>query len=353
MSAVKDARIVIMNPPFTNRSKMGEKFPKEIQQALRSRVDHLENQLLNADPDFKNLASQNSVAPNFVMLADHCLPRSSRILTMINPTIALSSTSGLEERQTLAERFHIHTVLTCHQPGNINMSQNTSINESILVMRRHSNGTKPPTRFIHLDRMPIDEGEVEDLHRCLRECQEGQMSNGWGEVSHWPADRMEDGDWTPAIWRSPELAEAAGRFANDEHLQTMHEIELSATRTDEQVRSTLEPPEQGIKGKYPILKSKGADGQTRIESDPDEHWVLKSDGSVPMPNGASSPQAGKLFEKAAHLLVTDGQRNSTGRLTAVASNSVFVGVSWMPVAGLAPIDAKAIAVFLNSTVGRL
>ena len=29
VSAVRDARIVIMNPPFTNRAKMGEKFPKE------------------------------------------------------------------------------------------------------------------------------------------------------------------------------------------------------------------------------------------------------------------------------------------------------------------------------------
>ena len=28
VSAVKDARIIIMNPPFTNRAKMGEKFPE-------------------------------------------------------------------------------------------------------------------------------------------------------------------------------------------------------------------------------------------------------------------------------------------------------------------------------------
>ena len=27
VDAVKDAHIIIMNPPFTNRAKMGEKFP--------------------------------------------------------------------------------------------------------------------------------------------------------------------------------------------------------------------------------------------------------------------------------------------------------------------------------------
>ena len=34
VDAVKDTRVVIMNPPFTNRAKMGEKFPKDVQQAL-------------------------------------------------------------------------------------------------------------------------------------------------------------------------------------------------------------------------------------------------------------------------------------------------------------------------------
>ena len=66
---------------------------------------------------------------------------------MIKPTIALSATSGLKERQILAQRFHVHTVLTCHQASNINMSQETNINESIVVMRRHDDGPKPPTRF--------------------------------------------------------------------------------------------------------------------------------------------------------------------------------------------------------------
>ncbi|MCY4284191.1 MAG: hypothetical protein OXC65_02485 [Thiotrichales bacterium] len=45
------ARIVIMNPPFTNRTKMGEKFPDEVQNALRQRVDALESGLIRNDPE--------------------------------------------------------------------------------------------------------------------------------------------------------------------------------------------------------------------------------------------------------------------------------------------------------------
>ena len=102
VEAVKDARVIIMNPPFTNRSKMGEKFPEAIQRALRERIDQVRALLAQADPELKNLATQNSVRPNFVSLADHCIPRNNGVLAMINPTIALTGTSGGEERHVLS-----------------------------------------------------------------------------------------------------------------------------------------------------------------------------------------------------------------------------------------------------------
>ena len=46
------------------------------------------------------------------------------------------------------------------------------------------------------------------------------MANGWGEVTLLGAERIEAGDWTPAIWRSPELADAAARYASDESMIT-------------------------------------------------------------------------------------------------------------------------------------
>ena len=92
---------------------------------------------------------------------------------------------------------------------------------------------------------------------------------------------------------------------------------------------------------FPILASKGADGQQRIEAVPDQHWEWKKTGVPP------------ILEKAGHLLVTMGQDTSTARLTAVASDQCHVGQGWMPVTGLNAEQAKAAAVFLNSTPGRL
>ena len=60
-----------------------------------------------------------------------------------------------------------------------------------------------------------------------------------------------------------------------------------------------------------------------------------------------------LHEKAGSFLITSGQRNNTARLTAVASDSKHVGGGWLPVAQLGVPEAKALAVFVNSTAGRL
>ena len=343
VDAVQDARIVIMNPPFTNRSNMGKKFPKEIQRALRSRADGMERILVSADPDLMGFGDKNSIGPLFVALADRCLQERDGVLAMINPTVALCSPSGLNERRILAERYHIHTILTCHQPSNINMSQHTSINESIIVMQR-CEGTKPPTRFINLDRLPIDD-EVDDLHRCLRECQQGQVANGWGEVSYWPADRIAEGDWTPAVWRSTALARAAMEYANDPTLSAVSDTMRYTVRSSSQrIYENFERSHQGDPGSIPVLASKGAEGQTSIAAIPDTYWA---------PKLGHENQAEHYGRWASHLLVTAGQRNNTARLNAVASESRYIGSGWSPVVGVSPDEAKAIAVFINSTPGRI
>ena len=352
VDAVKDARIVIMNPPFSNRSKMGEKFPKEIQQALRSRADDMERMLVSADPGLMEFGDKNSIRPLFVALAGHC-SRPDAILTMIEPTIALSTTSGLKERQILAERYHIHTVLTGRWPREFTLSQNVEIDECMVIAVRHS-GNRPPTRFVHLDRMPHDEDEVAELHQALQDAAPSLLTDGWGEVSEWPPERIAQGDWTPAIWRSPELAEPAWYYANHADLISINAADQSAQETGRLLRGSFEPTAAGTPGSFAILKSKGADAQTRIQSQPDEWWIPKNrDEEKRRLNGGVYPEAERILKKAGHLLMTAGQDSKTGRLTATAGDICYVGNGWMPITGMSPAEAKASAVFVNSTAGRL
>ena len=361
VDAVKNARIVIMNPPFTNRANMGEKFAKETQKALRARADSLEQKLTQTNPALMEFADKNALEPLFTALSDKCVQQESGVLTIINPAVALCAPSALNKRRIMAQRFHIHTILTSHQPGNINLSQHTAINESIVVMRRHD-GDRPPTRFINLDRMPADDDEAADFHRCLLDCEQGLIANGWGEVSHWPAERIEAGDWTPSVFRSPDLAEAAYGYANHESLLRMEDQEVVPSAVLDggaQLREFGQADADAPEG-FPVLYSKSAEAQQTIRGVPDQHrapttpvprneWV-----EVPGMDGRQHPlTAGRILPQASHLLVTSGQRTGTGRLTAVAQQELCVGVGWLPVPGVTPQQAKASAVFLNSTAGRL
>ncbi len=355
VEAAKDAKVVIMNPPFTERIKMGEKFPNKTQGLLRKRTDQLEDLTFGSDPELKGFVSRRAVAPLFVALAERCVYRESGILTMVSPTILCSNASGLTERRILAKRFHIDTVITSHQPSNINLSQNTNINESILILKRHE-GTKPPTRFIALDRLPMNEVEVEDMHQSLSNLDQGRIANGWGGVSLWPAARMEAGDWSAAIWRSADLAEAAAQYGDPQNgLEPLSDVEgMSISLTRPNLVLGFQSADIDTPGSFPILKSRGAEGQLRIRSAPDGYWIQKeSNDHRPGPNGRTPAATKKMLQKAGYLLITDGQRNSTARLTAVASEERFVGMTWLPVSGVEPEDAKALAVFLNSTPGRL
>lgn len=353
LPAVKNVRIVIMNPPFTNRSKMGEKFPKPVQQMMRKRVDSHEKMLITADPEMKEFVDKNSIEPMFVALADRCLNPENGVLSMINSTIALTATSALRKRIVLAERFHIHTLLTCHLPNQINLSQNTAINESMIIAKRHE-GKKPPTRIISLDRYPSDKHESEELSQLISKSVPSLLPNGWGEVSEWPTERIAAGDWSAVAFRSPQLAEAAATLANDKSIPRLSDQNLQPAATGRVLRGKFKSSNQTEPGSFPILKSKGADGQVRIKGSPDEHWIPKE----PAPpksliSGQEHPETTKMLEKAGHLLITAGQRTCSGRLTAVACEEQYVGNGWMPIPSISLEKAKAASVFLNSTLGRL
>ena len=352
--AVKDAGIVIMNPPFSNRTKMGEKFPNAVQQALRYQVDGMERILVSADPAMMEFSDKNSIRPLFVALADHCVKRHDGVLTVIEPTIALSTLSGLRERQILAQRYHIHTVLTGRWPREFTLSQNVEIDECMVIAVRCS-GIRMPTRFIHLDRMPRDEEGVAELHQALQKCQDGPLADGWGEVSHWSAERMEAGDWTPALWRSPELAKEAWRYANHEDLNTIEgTYDTSLYHTSRRLSDWCKQVEPGAPGNFPVIDSKGTHGQQSIKSQPDAFYARKDDSeAVRSENNAVERGVERIVQNAGYLLVTAGQAPSTARVTAIASDEKYVGRGFLPITGPTVQEAKAIAVFINSTPGRL
>ena len=346
--AVQDAKncsIIIANPPFTNRVKMGEKFHPHLQKALRSRVDGLEQTLVENDDGMKYLVNKNALSPLFAGIAEKCANQNNGIFTAIQPTVAMIGASGIGQRITLAKRFHVHAILTVHNPREITMSQDVAVNESILILQKRKD-PKPPTRILNLDRFPNNEEQLHSFFESLEKCKEGELPKDWGNLSYWSRERIERGDWTAAIWRSPELADAAAEFAEDESLKTMGELGLEPQSTGPQLRTHFEQTIPQTTGSFPILQSAGEDGQLTIQSRPDKWYIHKDKRKAEL-------ERDKLLDKKSHLLITEGQDNMASRLLAVADEKKYVGSYWIPISGLTADQAKALAVFLNSTSGRL
>ena len=343
VSAVQNPTIVTMNPPFSNQVKTGGKFNKDVQERMRSRTNLLAETLVKADARYGELDLRNTARPCFVSLADCIIPEDNGVLTVVHPTIVTTGTSGLTERKLLAERYHIHTILTAHAPGDVNLVEGSSSNESIIIATRKSRKTTAPTRFINLDRMPSNEQEVQELQEALQKCKQGAIPNGWGEISSWPAERIKKGDWSPAVIRAPEIAEAAYQYANHPDMKTIKMLAGRAHATGQQLSGSYERSVAGTKGSFPIQKSSGTEAQKYIQGEPDEYWIRKG----------STGNADPIIQKAGNLLITGAQNPCSGRLTATAAQQKHIGFAWMPVSGITSEQAKATAVFLNSTAGRL
>ena len=364
VGATLGARVVIMNPPFTSRERMGEKFTEGVRRRLRERVDGLEQALVRSDAELHGFVSKTSIGPLFEALAEKCADADNGVVAMVRPTIVFAGPAALHMRQIFAKRFHIHTLLTCHQPGEVNLSQNAGISESLIVARRfeRSKGAIPPTRIISLDRMPADDQGVAELHDRLVRCETGLLSDDWGEVSEWPVERIEAGDWTAGVFRAPELANGAFDLATHESLFRMEDQNMvpSAVLGGGAQMRDFGQADAEAPGVFPVLYSKAAEAQRTIRGIPDQHWAAKRRVSqrewieVPGTDGPQHPDtARRIVSQAAHLLVTAGQNTATGRLTAVAQAERCVGRGWLPVPGVSLEEAKAAAVFLNSTAGRL
>ena len=349
--AVQGTRLVVMNPPFSSREKMGEKFRDiGLKARLRKRVDTLDSTLGMHDPEMNGIAGRNSTGPLYVAIAEHAIDKNG-MLAMIAPSVLLTGTEAEMERKVLAERFHIETIVTSFDPGAPNFSVDTKINESLVLCRRRLTGEKgTPTRFVQLDAMPHNEEAARTLANSLRDLKglAGRAAVGW-----WPEERMRAGDWSRGIWYSGKIAELGWELKSGKARTKAALVRLASEgreiyETGRQLRGRCRQATEAelhTSGRFAIFKGKGEDAQHRIEGVPDETWIAKQ--------GDPEETEQHFTRLGGHVLVSAGQAMDTARLCALYSDQRRIGNSWMPVSGTGREYAKALAVWLNSTPGRI
>ncbi|MCY4303711.1 MAG: hypothetical protein OXC62_02830 [Aestuariivita sp.] len=111
-------------------------------------------------------------------------------------------------------------------------------------------------------------------------------------------------------------------------------------------------------GAFPVFMSKSMSAQRFIRGEPDGYLVSikieKPDNFLDKDDSSSKNCKPRVLKHAAHLLVTAGQDSASARLTAIACEKRYLGSGgWLPVPDFNFKESKALAVFLNSTAGRI
>ena len=197
-----------MNAPFTANENRSRKNGDIGRKAMQGHELNIQEQLERRDGGMTGVITANSIRTFFTPLADMLIRNASGLLAMVIPTTACTSPSGVAERRFLAERFHIETVVTSHDPRRPNFSENTAIHESLLICRRRTGedgAADRPTRFVSLRAMPSTAAEAIEAVEAI----ESGVIGRWLTLCEQPESSIRKGDWRPCQFLDPQLVDAA------------------------------------------------------------------------------------------------------------------------------------------------
>ena len=332
--------LVIMNPPFTRDSLRYDQFSIIEERAVKRR----EMRLFAKRPN--HLAGNSG---SFLVLADHLCKSDSGAIAAILPLGGITDKSGFEIRKFLGSRYHIETIVSSHDPERIFFSENTSIGEVLVICRRwKSDDPKPPTRVYNLARNP--ETPLEALDTAARiQVTAGRASPAARDfsVQEVGAERIAQGDWAAVNFLSPFLTTAYRRLSEDSpakvasiQLRELADVGPAGQRIRDAYTNSNMPTASGRRAlwyhKTGITQSMAAETDVYIE-----------------PKPAEIEKAERYWEGRSNLLLPTQLRLNLARVAAVMLPEPAVGSRWVPCRPKTSGTAKALCLYLNSTLGLL
>ena len=360
------ADLVIMNPPYTRDSLRHDQFTPAEELKLKAR----EKELFANTP--VRLSHNGST---FLYLADFLAKEDVGTVAVVLPLVGATNYSTLDIRKYLANRYHIETIVTSHDPDRIYFSENTSIGEMLLICRRWpaEKGPKPATRVVNLAINPATPATAISVAHAITNAGIGD----YGTLQEWPAEKIAAGDWGAVQFLSPYLC---AKFADIKSQKLLRSIPLGEI-------ADIGPAGQGIRGVF--LRSKmpsiplgeiadiGPDGRgirgSFIKSKmPDEHgrmalWQHDTKRTQTMATTADThiiakPRKEHLAEsywsQRGTLLLPTRIRLNTVRVLSVRLDTPALGSLWVPCRLHVSRDClleweKALCLYLNSSIGVL
>ena len=368
-----------MNPPFT-RSVGGNllfgNLPEGERQELQKELGRLLARPISSTgaTTYGEYASATAgLGSVFTLVADRHVKEGGR-LALVLPKAVLSGVAWERTRKLLAERYLLEYVVVSHEPDHWNFSENTDLSEALLVARRLRQGEEAddrPVVFVNLWRNPGSPVEALAIAHAVLEGQAPDLVTGqgahvvragettFGEAVSLPWGSLKSGSWLwGCAFAQADLIRAAFNLAQGKVWLPGQRVTATLPLCPLRQLGDLGPDVRDIRDgfqetqtvtPYPAFWGHDAEAVTSIAQEPNSHLS-------PLPQarpGRPLRQAAALWAQAGRLLVAERLWLKTQRVVAVRCPDPVLSNVWWPVYGPAPEEEKALAIWLNSTLGLL
>ena len=360
--------LAIMNPPFT-RSVGGNLLFGSLPAAERRRLQNELSRRLKS----RAASATAGLGAAFVAAASPKLRPGEGRLALVLPATVCTGPSWAQTRSLIERDFALDMVITSHDPLRWNFSDSTDLSEALLIATRRPAGdtsTEHRTTFVNLWQNPDG---VLDAHRVaqaitatapakLEETGAALLEvdgSHIGEAVSIPASGIAGKKWSGVQFARADLTRSALRLLDEGAVwvpgeQTTSDIVLCNLGELGQVGPDRRDVWDGFSRTdtvtaYPMVENHDTEQRKRLVADPDKYLAPLVEARP----GRHLKAVSQLWPKAGRLLVAERLWLETNRIVAMRVNTRVLSNVWWPVKVEDESVEKALAVWLNSSLGLL
>ena len=364
--------LVIMNPPFT-RSVGGNLLFGSLPPAERRK---LQNELSRRLKPMAGLSRQASATAGlggaFVAAASPKLRPGEGRMALVLPITVCTGPSWVQTRALIERDFTLDTVITSHDPQRWNFSDSTDLSEALVIATRRAEDdrTERHTTFVNLWRNPDGVLDAHRVAQVIAATTPARLEETGatllevdglhiGEALSIPESRLRSRKWAGVQFSRADLTRSALRLLDDSkvwipggqstvgvplcRLDALGKVGPDRRRLVDGFDRTDTPTA------YPIVEGHDTEERTSLSYSPNAYL-----SPLTKPRGGQKPGYGnRLWQQAGRLLVAERLWLETTRVVAMWSAERVLSNVWWPTRCEDVLHEKALAVWLNCSLGLL
>ena len=364
--------LAIMNPPFT-RSVGGNLLFGSLPAAERRKLQNELSRRLNPRHQQRQASATAGLGAAFVAAAAPKLRPGDGRLALVLPVTVCTGPSWDQTRSLIERDFVLDMVITSHDPLRWNFSDSTDLSEALLIATRRPAGAvsqEHSTTFINLWQNPDGVLDSHRMAQAITDTIPAEFDGTGasllevdgkhiGEVLSVPEKSFVGKKWLGVQFARADLIRSSFRLLDGGEIRVPGEgssskVPLCRLADLGQVGPDRRRLVDGFdrtnaKTAYPMVEGHDTEQRKGLTCSPDSYL-----SPLTHPKGGQRPGYGDhLWKQASRLLVAERLWLETTRVVTMRSDERVLSNVWWPVRIDDEATEKAIAVWLNSSLGLL